>query len=38
MEALENAGYDSENYPNSIGVFAGASTNTYFLNNSLKML
>ena len=31
-EALEIAGYDSEKYPGSIGVFAGLSTNTYLLN------
>jgi phthiocerol/phenolphthiocerol synthesis type-I polyketide synthase E len=32
-EALENAGYDSERFPGSIGVFAGCSQNTYLLNN-----
>lgn len=33
-EALENAGYNSETYEGSIGVYAGAgSFNTYFLNN-----
>lgn len=31
-EALEIAGYDSEKYPGSIGVFAGLSMNTYLLN------
>ncbi|HEX8186686.1 MAG TPA: beta-ketoacyl synthase N-terminal-like domain-containing protein, partial [Blastocatellia bacterium] len=31
-EALENAGYDSEKYAGSIGVFAGASLSTYLLN------
>jgi acyl transferase domain-containing protein/thioesterase domain-containing protein len=33
-QALENAGYNSETYAGSIGVYAGAGTfNTYFLNN-----
>ena len=33
-QALENAGYNSETYEGSIGVYAGAgSFNTYFLNN-----
>jgi len=32
-EALENAGYDSETFERSIGVYAGASMNTYLLNN-----
>jgi acyl transferase domain-containing protein len=32
-EALENAGYDSEQFPGSIGVFAGCSLNTYLLHN-----
>jgi phthiocerol/phenolphthiocerol synthesis type-I polyketide synthase E len=32
-EALEQAGYDPERYTGSIGVFAGASTNTYLLYN-----
>ena len=33
-QALENAGYNSEIYEGSIGVYAGAgSFNTYFLNN-----
>src|SRR6185369_16955515 len=31
-EALEIAGYDSEQYNGSIGVFAGLSMNTYLLN------
>jgi phthiocerol/phenolphthiocerol synthesis type-I polyketide synthase E len=31
-EALEDAGYDSERYPGSIGVYGGAYTNTYRLN------
>ena len=30
--ALESAGYDPERYPDSIGVFAGARTNTYIYN------
>ena len=32
-EALEDAGYDSAAYRGAIGVFAGCSMNTYFLNN-----
>ena len=32
-EALENAGYDAEEYKGSIGVYAGASMNTYLLHN-----
>jgi amino acid adenylation domain-containing protein len=32
-EALESAGYDPARYPGAIGVFAGSSINTYFLNN-----
>ncbi|MGA2188767.1 MAG: amino acid adenylation domain-containing protein [Steroidobacteraceae bacterium] len=32
-EALEDAGYDPATYAGSIGVFAGSSPNTYFLNN-----
>ncbi len=32
-EALENAGYDPERYPGLIGVYAGMSNSTYFLNN-----
>ena len=32
-EALENAGYDSERFTGSIGVFAGCSLNTYLLHN-----
>lgn len=31
--ALEDAGYNSETYHGRIGVFGGASLNTYFLNN-----
>lgn len=34
-QALENAGYCAENYEGSIGVFGGASVNTYLLNNLL---
>jgi amino acid adenylation domain-containing protein len=34
-QALEDAGYDPAAYPGAIGVFAGASINTYFLNNVL---
>ncbi|WP_437715401.1 amino acid adenylation domain-containing protein [Sorangium sp. So ce448] len=30
-EALEDAGYDAQRYPGSIGVFAGASMSTYLL-------
>ncbi|MEH2023711.1 type I polyketide synthase [Nostoc sp.] len=30
--ALENAGYDSQNYQGLIGVYAGSSLNTYLLN------
>ena len=32
-EALENAGYDAENYKGLIGVYAGQSINTYLLYN-----
>ncbi len=32
-EALERAGYDADRYPGRIGVFAGQSMNTYWLNN-----
>jgi acyl transferase domain-containing protein/acyl carrier protein len=32
-EALEHAGYDAERYQGAIGVFAGASFNTYLLTN-----
>ena len=32
-EALEDAGYDPSQYGSRIGVFAGCSTSTYFLNN-----
>ena len=32
-EALEDAGYDPSQYGGRIGVFAGCSTSTYFLNN-----
>jgi len=33
--ALENAGYCAETYEGAIGLFAGASVNTYLLNNLL---
>jgi natural product biosynthesis luciferase-like monooxygenase protein len=33
--ALENAGYCAENHEGAIGLFAGASVNTYLLNNLL---
>ena len=32
-EALEDGGYDPARYPGAIGVFAGSSLNSYFLNN-----
>ncbi len=32
-EAIEDAGYNHASYPGSIGVFAGCSMPTYFLNN-----
>lgn len=32
-EALENAGYDPENFWGSIGVFGGVAPNTYYQNN-----
>ena len=35
-EALEQAGYDAETYPGAIGVYAGASPNTYLLHNLLS--
>lgn len=31
-EALENAGYDSERYTGSIGVYAGSALNSYLIN------
>jgi len=34
-ETLEHGGYDSERYKGAIGVFAGASMNSYLLNNLL---
>jgi phthiocerol/phenolphthiocerol synthesis type-I polyketide synthase E len=34
-EAVENAGYDTERYQGSIGIYAGASLSTYALNNEL---
>ncbi|MEM8907525.1 MAG: beta-ketoacyl synthase N-terminal-like domain-containing protein, partial [Bacteroidota bacterium] len=33
--ALEDAGYDSENYEGTIGVFGGVARNTYLVNNVL---
>jgi phthiocerol/phenolphthiocerol synthesis type-I polyketide synthase E len=33
VEALENAGYDPEIFPGSIGVYAGVGMNTYLLRN-----
>ena len=35
-EALEDAGYPAEQYSGSVGVFAGASVNTYLLRNLLR--
>lgn len=35
-EAIESAGYDPAAYPGAIGVFGGASINTYFLNHVLS--
>ena len=35
-EALEDAGHDPASYAGAIGVFAGASMNTYFLQNICK--
>jgi acyl transferase domain-containing protein/glutamate-1-semialdehyde aminotransferase len=35
-EALEDAGHDPRFFPGSIGVYAGASNNTYFAANLLK--
>src|SRR6201996_7015013 len=35
-EALESAGYDPRTYSGSIGVFAGSSINTYFLEHVLR--
>jgi amino acid adenylation domain-containing protein len=32
-EAMENAGYDTDRYAGRVGVFAGQSMNTYWLNN-----
>ncbi len=34
--ALENAGYDSQKYSGSIGVFAGVGMNTYLLKNLIS--
>ncbi len=33
VEALEDAGYDPETYPGTVGVYAGGGINTYFINN-----
>src|SRR5215813_9200420 len=35
-EALENAGYDSETYPGSIGIFAGMGMTGYLIRNLLS--
>ncbi|MBZ4417132.1 type I polyketide synthase [Myxococcus sp. RHSTA-1-4] len=35
-EALERAGHPPERFPGAIGVYAGASANTYLLNNLLS--
>ncbi|KAF0248285.1 MAG: 6-deoxyerythronolide-B synthase, partial [bacterium] len=35
-QALEIAGYDSEQYPGQIGVYAGIGLNTYLLNNLIN--
>ncbi len=35
-EALENAGYNPENYPGYIGVYAGSSMNTYLVFNLVQ--
>ncbi len=35
-EALEHAGYDSESFQGHIGVYAGASMNTYLVCNLLS--
>lgn len=35
-EALENAGYSSESYKGRVGVYAGASLNTYYLENLIS--
>ena len=35
QHALENAGYDPERYPGSIGVFAGSGDNHYYTTNLL---
>ena len=37
-ELLESAGYNPEDYPGSIACYAGASLNTYLLNNLLPVL
>ena len=35
-QALENAGYDSQRYPGSIGLFAGTGSNAYLMFNLLS--
>ena len=35
-EALENAGYDTERFQGSIGLYAGVSLNTYLISNLLS--
>ena len=35
-EAIEHAGHDAQRFPGPIGVFAGATTNQYFLQNLLS--
>ena len=35
-EAIEHAGYDAQRFAGPIGVFAGATTNSYFLQNLLS--
>jgi acyl transferase domain-containing protein len=35
-EALEDAGHDPRSFPGAIGVYAGASNNTYFARNLLE--
>src|SRR5262249_34926296 len=37
-EAVEDAGWDTARYPGQVGVFAGASMNTYLLANLLPHL
>ncbi|AUX43555.1 polyketide synthase [Sorangium cellulosum] len=35
-EAIERAGYDTSKYPGRIGVYAGATMSSYFINNVLR--